>query len=560
MSIFLIHNTDRQPKAVRPINNSWQLIPLIYGVIAVFFFSATSLLAATYHVSPSGKNSNTGTVDAPFRTLRHATNRMAGGDSLIVGDGTYIGEENQIGEIPNGTPGQYTLIQAEHPFLSILEGTGKDVYQDGHQLTPIRLINNSYIQIKGLKIKNSPTGGAIAVIASHHIKLLLISIINGTRFDDQWGSPIVITNGSHHVLLEDAWITGAMRDGVLVYGNNHSDSNKERDTTRHVILRRVVVRWDYAKTHEPKAGIAFYGADDFAVNGAVIDSVCQNCIVLDLNPGEHYYNMYGAYYNPKTTQNISYYGSIALNIKGATTESDMGGFFIADNYDQNNGHKLIQSVAWDITGPAVRFSKGDPNGFGEINQSTLGNSNYGVFIGGEPGESRLPIKIKNSLLLNNKEIYSSLRDLLTWSSYNLYFPISVPHLLKSKLYSFKNSAHALTSDAKMKYLTRIEADSPAYHSGESGVSRGATILYRYGESGTLWGEPGWDTLTTKPLWPWPYQDQIKADFSEPNYPPKGAYPPINNTRRGFCAKDQTLTKYIWEYLGNPIPALFEVGK
>ena len=275
----------------------WQSFYLVHLLVLALFFSwAPPLFAATYHVSPKGQNSHSGRSDAPFKPLRHAIGKMAGGDTLIVGDGTYTGKENQIGHLPNGREDQYTIIKAAHPFLAIMEGTGEDKYQDGHLLTPIRLLKNSYIQIEGLKIKNSPTGGAVLMVASHHIKLLRTSIKNGTRFDNRWGSPITITQGSHHILVEDAWITGAMRYGVLIAGNNHSNSDKEKDTTRQVILRRVVVRWDYMQTIEPKAGIAFYGADDFSKNGVVVDSVCQNCLVLDLNPAADYDNMYGAYY------------------------------------------------------------------------------------------------------------------------------------------------------------------------------------------------------------------------------------------------------------------------
>ncbi len=542
----------------RKENNS-RLGTTFHFLAALFFASLLLVIplpvdaATTYYVSPKASNDNKGTIDAPFRTLDHAVRNMAGGDTLIVQDGTYTGEENQIWNLPNGAPGRYTTIRAEHSFAAILEATGKNAHDHQVLRTPIRLMNNAYIQIEGLKIRNSPTGGAIFLSASHHIKLLRLSIKNGTRFDDPWGSPLTITKGSHHILVEDVWITGAMRYGVLISGNNKSGSNREEDTTRQVILRRVVVRWDYTKTVEPKAGIAFYGADDFSKNGAVMNSVCQNCLVLDLNPGDSYDNMYGAYYNPKTTQNIGYYGSIALNIKGKTSQSVIGGFFVADNYNQNKGQKVIQSVAWDIDGPAVRFSRGDPKGWGEVNQSTLGESQYGVYTEGETGATRLPVKVMNTLLLNNKEAFSSVRDFLPFTSHNLYFPSIMSFVLKDKLISITQPTHAMTSDPKLKYLVRVEPTSPAYRSGEGGVSRGATILYRYGKSETLWGEEGWNTLTTEPLWPWPYEDQIRADFSESNNPPKGAYPPQNKTDRGFCAPGQTLTKYIWGYLGHPMP-------
>lgn len=91
-------------------------------------------------------------------------------------------------------------------------------------------------------------------------------------------------------------------------------------------------------------------------------------------------------------------------------------------------------------------------------------------------------------------------------------------------------------------------------------SPGATIIKRYGVSGTLWGEPGYDQLTNDDLWPWPYEDKIKAVFAEQNNPPSGYSPSVNNTKRGFAADGNglyggpiSLTSYIWEYLGTPCP-------
>jgi len=92
---------------------------------------------------------------------------------------------------------------------------------------------------------------------------------------------------------------------------------------------------------------------------------------------------------------------------------------------------------------------------------------------------------------------------------------------------------------------------------------GAIIVKRYGVSGTRWGEAGYDQLTSENLWPWPYQDKIKAVFREANEPPPGNRPATNNTRRGFAADGNglngrpiTLTSYLWEYLGTPCPATY----
>ncbi len=66
------------------------------------------------------------------------------------------------------------------------------------------------------------------------------------------------------------------------------------------------------------------------------------------------------------------------------------------------------------------------------------------------------------------------------------------------------------------------------------------MVKRYGSDGTRYGEAGYNTLTNTDLWPWSNEDRIKADMSAVS-------------TRGFCASGQTLTKYIWEYLGNTIP-------
>ena len=116
-------------------------------------------------------------------------------------------------------------------------------------------------------------------------------------------------------------------------------------------------------------------------------------------------------------------------------------------------------------------------------------------------------------------------------------------------------ANDLTTNltAGLMYLPRIEMGSLLATAGSSGGQVGAEVVMMWGTTGTLWGDPGYDTITTDPLWPFPSEAVIDTDmasYSGPGAP--GA--------RGFTtgtSKDgtpQTLTKYIWEYLGNQIPA------
>ena len=66
------------------------------GKIALFavtaIFSALTLNAAELYVSKdTGKNSNAGTKDAPFKNLQKALDVAAAGDKIHVAAGNYFG-------------------------------------------------------------------------------------------------------------------------------------------------------------------------------------------------------------------------------------------------------------------------------------------------------------------------------------------------------------------------------------------------------------------------------------------------------------------------------------
>ena len=76
---------------------------------------------------------------------------------------------------------------------------------------------------------------------------------------------------------------------------------------------------------------------------------------------------------------------------------------------------------------------------------------------------------------------------------------------------------------------------------------GANVQTLIGTSGTLYGEAGYNTDTGTSMWPFPNEDLIRTKMKA--YNAGGA-----SGNRGFCVDGTTLTKYIWQYLGNTIPA------
>jgi hypothetical protein len=91
------------------------------------------------------------------------------------------------------------------------------------------------------------------------------------------------------------------------------------------------------------------------------------------------------------------------------------------------------------------------------------------------------------------------------------------------------------------------SNNPVGISNFLNLGQGANIMNRYVNG----------IETSQPLWPWTYEDRIKADFQQSfqNIPAQ-----YGNAARGFAANGNglyggpiTLTSYIWEYLGNPCP-------
>ncbi|HBB90692.1 MAG TPA: hypothetical protein DC042_02990, partial [Bacteroidales bacterium] len=117
----------------------------------------------------------------------------------------------------------------------------------------------------------------------------------------------------------------------------------------------------------------------------------------------------------------------------------------------------------------------------------------------------------------------------------------------------------------VKYPVRIETTSPneLQTQGTSGSQIGPRILNKLGIDGTFKGYTGWNTEQGG-LWPWPLEEWIQAEMRTSDYAsfcaPYAGTPQAcpasykTDAYRGFCATGQTLTKYIWESLGNPIPS------
>lgn len=463
--------------------------------------SATT--AATYYVDPAMPNdTGNGSRGHPKKFLTSGMALMAatGGDSLVLAAGTYSGTLDSISRntrLHYGKPGAYNVIKAA------VDGSVVLTREFSLPLT------SAYLQFEGLKWDSAFSKSVVG----HHLKFLRCAFRGGPATGNAISLGIGTndqTPGAQYVLIEDSWVYGpGGRYKIIVYN------------AESVVLRRVVVRHDAGWAYDgqnPQGGITIYNSKDVHLqNGLVIDS--------DLS-----YPGWGAgIYIVKNTDPITLQshtgtrvrGSIMLNINGAAM-----GF---DGLGKVLDSRIQDSVIWGATA-GIYLNNGDHSV--TVRGLTVGSLTkiaFGLYAG-----SGASLDVRNTI------IYSS----------NLPFGRNAGTLIHqyNNCNANKNNncgtqgetAYSPLSNG-LKFLPRIEAMSILRGAGEGGQQVGATVTNRIGVSNSIFGDPGFDTLSREPLWPWPNEDRLKGDLC------------ANGIVRGMCRHTLSLTDYVWTYLGTPTP-------
>src|SRR5579884_2969875 len=106
----------------------------------------------THYVSTTGRDSNAGTLSAPWRHINYAASKANPGDTVEVMGGTY----NEIVNIPNSgnaTSGYLTFMSYPGQ-TAIVDGTGLSVGSSGQTGLFSLEGTHSYIIIAGFEIRN----------------------------------------------------------------------------------------------------------------------------------------------------------------------------------------------------------------------------------------------------------------------------------------------------------------------------------------------------------------------------------------------------------------------
>ena len=500
--------------------------PLI--LLALLLTSCTSLATSeegkkartTFFISPAGSDWNSGESDKlPFKSFRHAFGKMSAGDELVLLDGAYseaagtgtisyadirsgVGGPNSA-QIPSGFDrARPTYVRALNP--------GK-VKVNGGLIVGRSLRKDSYITIQGITFER---GGSL--YNTSHVT------VKDCGFRGGFG---IGTNdhkqGNDYNLIEDVWIWAS---GERIVAINYR--------SRYNVWRRVLVRGDGCGTprcrgsSNPNVGITVYDSSHISLQNVMVvdrilaptDSPYGDFAVAQHTPGNYLFG------------ETEWLGTISLKSPdtGYYIEPDRGGTL-------DPTIRITNAVAWDSTYLGFNIARAGSNNLLE---------NLTVKALGGDGIRVAPVlttgTLRNVISVDAKRV-----------GINSKYPPSHVSVFNAREGAFGQTACTVGcytgnpaadgATPSLRYLTRIEEGSFLKGKGSGGADIGANILYRYGSDGSRYEEPNFNALSSVPLWPWPNQERIKKEMCEDS-----------GVTRGFCGA-VSLTKYIWEYLGNPMP-------
>ncbi len=169
---------------------------------ALLTIQAPSRSGVTYYVSTGGSDSNAGTLAAPFRTIQHAANTAAAGDTVQVRAGVY-NEKITLPASGNATSG-YISFMSYPGETGVVDGRGISCCGSTGQDGLFHLTTNSYIIIRGFEIRNYQSGSKSTPV--------------GIDFEGAGSYVQLLNNHIHNIAATGRSCSSANALGVAIYG------------------------------------------------------------------------------------------------------------------------------------------------------------------------------------------------------------------------------------------------------------------------------------------------------------------------------------------------------
>ena len=204
---------------------------------------------ANHFVSPSGKDTNPGTVELPWATINHAAETAIAGDTVMISGGRYL-LSSQVRVHSSGRP---------NAWISFVGMPGEKVVLDAQDISSDPII------------KGRLNEGAFQVQGVSYVRVANLTIINSHD------AGITVRDASDIEIINNT-TKGTFSSGIAVWDTNHDDKGTERIRVVGNTISRATT-WDLAPPNADRIGeppheaLSIGGAIDFEVAyNRVLDS------------------------------------------------------------------------------------------------------------------------------------------------------------------------------------------------------------------------------------------------------------------------------------------------
>jgi hypothetical protein len=481
--------------------HTMQYFHIVCLLILSIVVSPWSVHAATYYLATNGADAHSGTSAKSWATFAHAWSVMRPGDTLLVKDGIYM---QSIAPTVSGTPSNPIIIKAERDGGAIIDGGGSR--------PALYIYNKGFLTIEGFKFQHCGERSC-ASIGGHdgpnwsdrpHDIIVRRVAVEGSCFDANCNGFDI--SRARDSLIEDIGVYGRGRYTFEAYGCDR------------ITVRRAVVRWDGWRGNDYKPGDPKFAFGVYNTH----NSLFENIVIIDSAPASRGGDK-GALYLPSndngktapftSTNNNRLYGLVIVHNDGVGIS--------VEGADANSFNSFTHAVVWG-------------NSWGlSVNKNARNTTFDHLTVGANPHASWFGTNNVSSTVLRNSLIYDNAGSGVKGPVSNDYNNV---YGNGSNYAGYASPGpNNISQDPRLAYILRQEDNSPNKRTASDGTDRGATVLGRYVDG----------VLTDQSLWPWPNEERIKRDFCAA-------------TTRGFCSAE-SLTSYIWRYLGNLLPPEFSPG-
>ncbi len=392
--------------------------------------ATTAPTGNAFYVSPTGSDSNPGTLASPWQTIQHAANTAQAGDTVYVLAGVY-NESVNIAVSGSAAAGPVTF-ESYPGQTAVVDGTGLTPSASATAQGLFNIVNQSYVTIQGFEIRNYTTSNANATPAGiwvtgagSNIQLLNNLVHNITTSSEK--------NGNAFGIAVYGTSASASIDSITISGNqvydlktgNSETVNVDGNVTNFTISNNIIHDNDNIGIDAIGfEGVAPSSSVDYARNGEISGNTVYNISAID-NPGEgDQYDADGIYVDGGSQivieRNLVY--NCDLNIEAASEHSGHVSSYVTI---RNNVVYNANSVGISIGGYASNVGGSDNitivnNTLFEDDTKNTGSGEFQIqyYATNNVFENNIVYATSQGLFINN---FTNSEPDPVAADYNLYF-------------------------------------------------------------------------------------------------------------------------------------------